>query len=151
MKLFYTSATAKAEIAELEGKIATLESNSTADAAEIERLTADLATANESIATLTADLDEAASALETTEQSLSTAEAKIATLEKDVADAKASSGQQAIELLASAGQEAPLAEVGHSPIQVDLLAQYAALQGQAKRDFLAKHGPELQSLAKAKG
>lgn len=85
MKMFYTSASAKAEIFELEGQIATLEANAVSDAAEIARFTAEIATANESLAAMTTDRDEAAAALQTAEASLATANAELATAQAAVA------------------------------------------------------------------
>jgi ATP-dependent Clp endopeptidase proteolytic subunit ClpP len=56
---------------------------------------------------------------------------------------------RAAELLATQGHPTPVNLTGDSTDPAsDILSQYESLEGQAKREFLAKHGAELQRIAK---
>ena len=59
MKLFYTNASAKEEIGQLEAQIQALEADNKAAADQIAQLQTDLATANENLSTATAELTQA--------------------------------------------------------------------------------------------
>ncbi len=107
-KLFYTNASAKAEIAELEGKVSTLETNATADAAEIERLTGELATAKENLSAVTTERDEAAAAVTEAEVQITTLRAELSTAQAAVAD---------FDTKVENAAQAKFASLGGPPIQ----------------------------------
>lgn len=91
MKLFYTNASAKEEIGKLEGQIAALEKDATANADEIASLKDQLQTAQSDLAAMTKERDEAVAAFEASEKVAADAKAseekanlKLATFDDEV-------------------------------------------------------------------
>jgi chromosome segregation ATPase len=97
MKLFYTNSSAKEEIGNLETRIAALEADNTASAADIARLTEEAKTATESLAAMTTERDEAISAFEAAEKTATEVTVKLATANETLAtfDAKVETAAQA--------------------------------------------------------
>ena len=64
----------------------------------------------------------------------------------DIEAAKASTANQAIEVLASIGQPAPLPEAGTESDPLDHIEALATLKGAARTEYYAKHGAEIRQL-----
>jgi len=64
----------------------------------------------------------------------------------DIEAAKASTSTQAIEILASIGQPAPLPEAGTDSAPQDHIEALATLKGAARTEYYAKHGAEIRQL-----
>lgn len=109
MKLFYTNASAKEEVGQLETRIQSLEADGQAAASEITQLQADLATATENLSTVTAERDQARADLETANASLAAKETELTAAKQAVVDfdAKVSTAVQA--QFASLGGKDPIA------------------------------------------
>lgn len=107
MKIFYTNAAAKIEIAELESKITDLTTASATATADIDRLTAELKTATDALAALQTEHGESITALDTAEQALNKANADLSAANDKLATFDAS-----VETAA----QAKFASLGGSPI-----------------------------------
>jgi len=97
MKLFYTNSSAKEEIGKLETQISALETDATAAAADISRLTEELKTANESLSAITTERDEAVAAFEAAEKTAVKATEEVTAANEKLAtfDAKVEAAAQA--------------------------------------------------------
>lgn len=142
----------EARVSELEAENATLvEQRDSATAAsedvaaKAERLS-ELESANAEIPDLNAEIA-------TLKASIEIKDAEIASLTEAATITQDKINLAAADKLAAQGHGEPV-NLGSGNVSGgesgDLLDQYENLQGQEKRDFLAKHAVELQSLAKAK-
>lgn len=140
--LFYSNASAKAEILELEGKIATLETGDATTQLEITRLTAELGTVSGSLATMTTERDEAVTAYEQASKAGDKATADLAIANEKLAKFPSDVEAAAQAKFASLGGS-PIAETkseNGAPITAKTMAEFNALTPAARMAFVKSGG-----------
>jgi ATP-dependent protease ClpP protease subunit/predicted nucleic acid-binding Zn-ribbon protein len=146
------------EITEAQAKYDALQADYEAAAADVERITGELATANETIgdhlATITArdeKITELKNRLDEIDGEIITKDAEIANLTDAVEAAKNSAGDQAITMLAGVGQPAPLPEQNESSkTDAEILAEFRALKTlNEKHQFAQDHRDAIMRAEKA--
>ena len=114
--------------------------------AELTNLAAVVAEKDLEISNLTAAADAFKDEIIAKDETITGLQGELIQAQSDIEAAKASTANQAIEVLASIGQPAPLPEAGTESAPQDHIEALATLKGAARTEYYAKHGAEIRQL-----